>query len=441
MATTTTETKRRSSFKNLFSLFKANKSEKSLPQPESAPPASFQLSYTPATSPSPSNSSASSFEFEDSTTTADTTPSNSRTSVVSKPSDVSITTISSGSSGGSGSSSISTTSSAATTVSSNSSIETPATTKSPTTSTTPTKSLPIKPRPTSLLNPAAAGCPYLLPPSPPASPILHTRATQPIQRRSSLGRFLPRGYRSNPDLSALDLENSSDGDLPISSSAPTSRPGSRPGSSHGITPSTSGLQKSTSKKKSKSNKRADLEAHTSYSPQERMEHRSILGADPAGLGFYLYPKPANGRPVSIGPGGYPAFGPVGAGGYPSFGPFPQQNQQQQNQQYSIGNMGRGRDSGRRAWREQKGRSYQRTIATSCIVEEEGELRQEGEQQENREQQNTREQQDIKEESEEDMVDEQAPTLPQLKVQSFDMPSIDSLLDKETGIQIPAMVTA
>ncbi|KAI5798503.1 hypothetical protein FPQ18DRAFT_122844 [Pyronema domesticum] len=406
MATTTTETKRRSSFKNLFSLFKANKSEKSLPQPESAPPASFQLSYTPTTSPSPSNSSASSFEFEDSTTTADTTPSNSRTSVVSKPSDASVTTISSGSSGGTTSS----TSSAATTISSTSTSETPT-----------TKSLPIQPRPKSLINPSA-GCPYLLPPNPPTSPILHTRAPQPIHRHPSLGRFLPRGYRSSPDLSALDLENSSDAELPISSSAPTSRPGSRPTSSHEASPAPLGLQKTTGKKKSKSNKRADLEAHTSYSPQERMEHRSILGADPAGLGFYLYPKPQKGRPVSmgaVGAGGYPSFGPVGAGGYPSFGlpPPPQQ------QQYSIGNMGRGRDSGRRAWREQKGRSYQRTIATSCIVEEEGELRLEGEQQDTRE------------------GEERVPTVPQLKVQSFEMPSIDSLLEKETGVQIPAMVTA
>jgi len=325
--------KNKSSFRSLFSIFRSSK-----PAKEGAIATSYSTSFLPSGArrsfpaserssdtdlssddaalsaislpdqiklpfsytPSSSSSSASSFDFASDASTTATTPSNSSPSVLMKASDMS-----------------------------SGELQTE-------------KSLPKKrflegrrklPSPLSTVT-DAHNSPYMLP-SPPASEVLRERHSsfQP-NRRNSLGRLLSRAYRSNPDLTKFD-----DGDSNSAHIMPSSAPSSRPGSSG----DSSMRSRKLGKKKNGGEKgRADSEKRTNPE-QERMERRSILGADPAGVGFYLYPKTAQpelpSQKVNV----------VGGGRSGLSGP----------------------DNGRRAWREQKGRSFQRTIATPMIVEEEG----------------------------------------------------------------------
>ncbi|KAF8246654.1 hypothetical protein K440DRAFT_326452 [Wilcoxina mikolae CBS 423.85] len=325
--------KKKSSFRSLFSIFRSSK-----PAKESAVATSYSTSSLPSGAqrsltasdggssdtdlssddaelsaislpdqiklpfsytPSSSSSSASSFDFASDASTTATTPSNSSPSVLMKASDMSNGEFQSD------------------------------------------KSLPKRrlseshrkqPSPLSTVT-DAHNSPYMLP-SPPVSEVLRERRSslQP-DRRNSLGRLLSRAYRSNPDLTTFD-----DGDSSSVHMMPSSAPSSRPASSNG----SSSRSRKFGKKNGGEKGRGDVEKRTNPE-QERMERRSILGADPAGVGFYLYPKTAQPEP-SI-------------------------------QKVNVMGSGRsglsGPDNGRRAWREQKGRSFQRTIATPMIVEEDG----------------------------------------------------------------------
>jgi len=100
--------------------------------------------------------------------------------------------------------------------------------------------------------------------------------------------------------------------------------------------------------------RADLEKPTAYSEQEKIEHQSILGADPAGYGFYLYPKTAvavlNEKTSKVDYYG----GPYSNSGV-----------------NSASGRGTGNDGGSRRWREPKGgRNFRRNVTSQVIVEEE-----------------------------------------------------------------------
>jgi hypothetical protein len=101
--------------------------------------------------------------------------------------------------------------------------------------------------------------------------------------------------------------------------------------------------------------RADLEKPTSYSKQERIEHQSILGADPAGFGFYLYPKtPAQDLSQKNSKVDY--YGGSFGGGTSRRG--------------SWGGMSADNGSRRGAWRDQRGCSFRGNVASQIIMEEE-----------------------------------------------------------------------
>ncbi|KAI5852129.1 hypothetical protein BZA05DRAFT_396917 [Tricharina praecox] len=176
-------------------------------------------------------------------------------------------------------------------------------------------------------------------PSPPASPILHDRRNSFMpKRRNSLGRLLSRGYQSSPDLSGMS-EDSDEGAMPPMPTKPYSKP-----SSAGVPSRARTLRRRATEKG-----RADIEKPTSYTEQEKMEHESILGADPAGYGFYLYPKTSTLSPQR---NSY-----VGGSGSSDSG--------------SPVDGGSGRPShGRRTWKEAKGRSFRRTVTSQIIMEEE-----------------------------------------------------------------------
>jgi hypothetical protein len=183
--------------------------------------------------------------------------------------------------------------------------------------------------------------PYILP-SPPSSPILHERRNsfQP-KRRNSLGRLLARGHQSNPDLSRpFDY----DGVPPIP------RVPSSASSRSSYVPQ---AKSKMSRKREKG--RADLEKPTSYSKQERIEHQSILGADPAGFGFYLYPK-APAQELSQKNSKVDYYGGSFGGGTSRRG--------------SWAGMSADNGSRRGAWRDQRGCSFRGNVASQIIMEEE-----------------------------------------------------------------------
>lgn len=187
-----------------------------------------------------------------------------------------------------------------------------------------------------------AHSPYILP-SPPPSPILHERRNsfQP-KRRNSLGRLLARGYQSSPDILR-----------PLDCGAVSSMPRT-PSSASLSGPSSSDSRTKSSRRREKG--RADLEKPTSYSQQERIEHRSILGADPAGSGFYLYPKTSTQKlsqkdsKVDYYGGSSTSGGTAGRNSWSGMS---------------------GDNASRRGWKDQRGRGFRGNVASQIIVEEEG----------------------------------------------------------------------
>ncbi|CUS15383.1 unnamed protein product [Tuber aestivum] len=127
-----------------------------------------------------------------------------------------------------------------------------------------------------------AHSPYILPTAP-KPPVLDERPNSfRSKHRSSLSSYILRRTQSHPDLTDFTTD-----DLPTFLQMPISAPTSRPGSS------SSALSSRTLSLRRRSGK-ADMEVPTSYFTQEKIEHRLILGADPAGAGFHLYPTPHSG---------------------------------------------------------------------------------------------------------------------------------------------------
>jgi len=156
------------------------------------------------------------------------------------------------------------------------------------------------------------------------------------KRKNSLGRLLSRGYQSNPDLLRMS-EDSDDGAMPPMLTMPYLKP----------SPAGVPLRARTFRRKTAEKGRADIEKPTSYTKQEKIEHESILGADPAGYGFYLYPKTST--------------------------PSLRRNSCAGGSDNRSGvDSGSGRSGhGRRTWKETKGQSYRRTVTSQIIMEEEG----------------------------------------------------------------------
>jgi hypothetical protein len=195
--------------------------------------------------------------------------------------------------------------------------------------------------------------PYILPTAPESS-VLHERRNsfQP-KRRNSLSRMLARRTQSFPDLTkTLDAYSPS--------SPPASAHSSRPPSSVSNLANVPPPQKKPAKGR---RRLADLEKPTSYSEKEKMEHRSILGADPAGLGFYLYPTSGqelvNRRHTMIG---------AQSMRYPGPRPTPEGNRNSwagMSADVSGDLVGNGRR------REPRGRGFCRNVTSQIIVEEDG----------------------------------------------------------------------
>lgn len=221
--------------------------------------------------PSSSSSSASSLEFVCDDSTAATSPSNSSPSVLMKsPSSQSISTLDHSTSS----------------LSSEKSRE-----PSPPRAQSPA-GMPKKPKrtpenyskqPSPLSTVTDAHSPYTNPTTPESSSGRPSDSRS--KRRGSLGSFILRRTQSHPDLTDLTTD-----DLPLFPQMPISTPPSRPVSSSSIlSPRSLTLRRKSSK--------IGPHGPTSYSLEEKLEHRSILGADPAG-GFHLYPSahPARERP-------------------------------------------------------------------------------------------------------------------------------------------------
>lgn len=121
---------------------------------------------------------------------------------------------------------------------------------------------------------------------------------------------------------------------------------------------------SISRAKSFRNKFTDPKKGTGfggYTDQEKIERMSILGADPAGYGYYLYPtsekEASNRRNSGTGPPGRPGY--VGDWKKDNWG------------SRSDGPGGGRGNSGAppRAWKDSRGRGFRRAVAQQAIPEE------------------------------------------------------------------------
>ncbi|CAZ83626.1 unnamed protein product [Tuber melanosporum] len=301
--------------------------------------------------PSSSSSSTSSIEFASDASTAATSPSVSSPSVLIKsPSSQSISALNH----------------STTSLSSTPSRET-----SPTRAQSSAKSSMMSKRalenhskqPSPLSTVTDAHSPYILPTTP-ESPVLHERPNsfQP-KRRGSLSNFILRRTQSHPDLTDFTTD-----DLPPFLQMPISAPTPRPGLS------ISSLSTRTLSLRRRSGK-ADIEAPTSYSTQEKIEHRSILGADPAGAGFYLYPtaqSEISGRRSSSGssPGGSRS----GSWGRAPMGGNMGDDSRRSSWTGPDGHNARGMPPAGRGWRDPRGgRSFGRSVTQQVILEEVGDV--------------------------------------------------------------------
>lgn len=101
-----------------------------------------------------------------------------------------------------------------------------------------------------------------------------------------------------------------------------------------------------------------------YTDQEKLERISILGADPAGYGYYLYPtserEASNKRNSGTGPPGRPGY--VGDWKRDNWGSRP-----------DGPGGGRGNSGAPRAWKDSRGRGFRKTVAPQAIPEEAGDV--------------------------------------------------------------------
>jgi len=301
--------------------------------------------------PSSSSSSASSLEFVSDVSTAATSPSASSPSVLIQPSSPQL---------------ILAPNHSTTSLSSNPSREpSPTRTQPSTKSSKMSKRAPenYRKHPSPLSTVTDAHSPYILPTAP-ESPVLHERPNsfQP-RRRSSLSNYILRRTQSHPDLTDFTTD-----DLPPFPQLPVSAPTSRPGSS------SSAVSSRTLSLRRRSGK-ADIGASTSYSTQEKIEHRSILGADPAGAGFYLYP-PAQSEISNRRSGSHSGSGGSRSG---SWGRAPvggnMNDDSRRNGWTGLdGHNPRGMPPAGRGWRDPRGgRSFGRSVTQQVILEEVGDV--------------------------------------------------------------------
>ncbi|KAI5841453.1 hypothetical protein DFP73DRAFT_125075 [Morchella snyderi] len=290
--------------------------------------------------PSPSNSSASSLEFTSDASTAATSPSNSSPSILIKSlSSASIVTM-----GGSAAAIV----------------DTPVEPISPPKQASPNTTKLPKPvkrstdsyqkHPSPLSSVMDAHSPYTMPSAPPRSMTSQSHENHQPRRRSSLGNFLRRS-QSHPDLADLTQEY-----LPPLPPMPKSNPSSsRPRSSSSLARAKSFRRRSDGRKP---------DGVGGYTEDQKIERMSILGADPAGYGYYLYPtsKPevSNGKNSS-------ASG-LGKRTRPAY-----------LEDWKRHSWGSNSDNGRvsttaapssKAWKDARGRSFRRTV-TQAIPEEAG----------------------------------------------------------------------
>ncbi|KAI5787064.1 hypothetical protein EDC01DRAFT_170559 [Geopyxis carbonaria] len=186
--------------------------------------------------------------------------------------------------------------------------------------------------------------PYVLPT--PTEVPLESPQPKALQskRRNSISRLLTRRSQSTPDLTHWPEI------IPPIPAIPKSAPSSRPTSSQSnYSRNSSTLRRKTS---------TDINKTTAHTIQQQIEHRSILGADPAGLGFYLYPKSElenakkPGRSDARLPGARNncKFEDVG--------------------QTSCSDINRNSmSSSKKSWREPRGRYFRPNVASQIIVEE------------------------------------------------------------------------
>lgn len=97
-----------------------------------------------------------------------------------------------------------------------------------------------------------------------------------------------------------------------------------------------------------------------YTDQEKIERMSILGADPAGYGYYLYPtsekEASNKRNSGTRPPGRPGY--AGDWKRDNRGPHP-----------DGPGGGRGASGSPRGWKDGRGRGFRKTVAQQAIPEE------------------------------------------------------------------------
>jgi len=304
-----------------------------------------------APSSSSSSSSASSLEFVSDVSTAATSPSASSPSILIQSSPPQLVLAPNHST---------------TSLSSNPSRETsPTRTQSSTKPSKMSKRAPenYRKHPSPLSTVTDAHSPYILPTAP-ESPVLHERPNsfQP-RRRSSLSNYILRRTQSHPDLTDFTTD-----DLPPFPQLPVSAPTSRPGSS------SSAVSSRTLSLRRRSGK-ADIGGSSSYSTQEKIEHRSILGADPAGAGFYLYP-PAQSEISSRRGGSHGGSGGPRSG---SWGRAPMGGNMNDDPRRNgwtglDGHNPRGMPPAGRGWRDPRGgRSFGRSVTQQVILEEVGDV--------------------------------------------------------------------
>lgn len=171
------------------------------------------------------------------------------------------------------------------------------------------------------------------------------------KRRNPLSRILLRRTQSNPDLA--QLSDSAPAVPPIPATAP-SRPST---ASRSLSPSGSPARSRTFRKR-------PLEAvqPTAYSKEDKIEHRSILFADPAGLGYYLYPTTDRDSIIRKNIAGRRLARPLS----PSM-----TDDQQRNSWPSIDSSSTDSSHqnalGTRAWRDCRGRSFRSDISVLAQV--------------------------------------------------------------------------
>lgn len=291
--------------------------------------------------PSSSSSSASSLEFPSDTSTAATSPSNSSPSILIKSlSSASIVTMNS------------TASATSTRSMEHNSPPNQALTKSTKMSKSSKRATDsYRKQPSPLSSVMDAHSPYTFPTIPQTS----THENQP-KRRSSLGNFLLRRTQSHPDLADLTQEY-----LPPLPPMPASAPSSRPTSS-----SSSISRAKTFRRRSGDLRKTD--GMGGYTEDQKIERMSILGADPAGYGYYLYPtsekKISSQKNSRMSP-------PSGKRGRPGYVDDWKRNSWggAGSDGFGGGRVSNAGPSGK-AWKDSRGRSFRRTV-TQAIPEEAG----------------------------------------------------------------------